>query len=212
MGRKLRHIKTRPTFALVVDGECEIWYLQMLKRVERSLVVNISPELPQKKSISDQFEVVKQLSEDYTKVFWVVDLDTIISQSNQAKGKTPKQYFIEARQQILRSYKNVKIIVNNPCLEFWFLLHFEVTSKYFDNCAKAAQQLKKNLGDYEKTEKFFIKDKGNDIYSKLKPQLSFALANSKKLAAFDPDNVSIGLAEMHLFFEAEEFNGYFINN
>lgn len=38
-----------PTFAFVVDGETEIWYLYMLKRNEQPLKINIKPELPQKK-------------------------------------------------------------------------------------------------------------------------------------------------------------------
>jgi len=43
-------IKSNPSYAVVVDGETEIWYLQMLKRNERSLNINLEPKLPQKKS------------------------------------------------------------------------------------------------------------------------------------------------------------------
>ena len=32
-------------FAFVVDGDTEVWYLQMLKRNERELNINIEPKL-----------------------------------------------------------------------------------------------------------------------------------------------------------------------
>ncbi|MCH7408176.1 RloB family protein [Belliella sp. DSM 111904] len=86
--RKIR-IQSSPTFAFVVDGETEIWYLQMLKRNERQLRLNIKPEIPNKKSIQDQFELVENLAEsEYSKVFWIIDLDTIIKESRETrKGK-----------------------------------------------------------------------------------------------------------------------------
>jgi hypothetical protein len=67
------------TYAIVVDGETEVWYFQMLKRNEPSLQVNIEPKIPQKKKLPDQYKKVCELSEDYTKVFWVIDLDVIIA-------------------------------------------------------------------------------------------------------------------------------------
>ena len=48
--KKIIH-KTNPSFALVVDGETEVWYLQMLKRNERDIRVSIKPEIPNKKSV-----------------------------------------------------------------------------------------------------------------------------------------------------------------
>lgn len=78
--RKIRlHI---PTFAFVVEGETEVWYLQMVKQHEqhdRNLRINIKPEIPQKKKIKDQFKLVKELARsEYDRVFWIVDLDVII--------------------------------------------------------------------------------------------------------------------------------------
>jgi len=103
--RKLRKIisEVTPTFAFVVDGETEIWYLQMLKRNERQLRLNIEPKIPQRKSIEEQFNLVVDLSEsEYLKVFWLIDLDTIIKESRETpKGKrTPLQVFIEFRKTI----------------------------------------------------------------------------------------------------------------
>jgi hypothetical protein len=208
--RRTVPIKTRPTFAIVVDGDCEVWYLQMLKRNERSIVVDIEPRVPQRKSLTDQFEIVKELSKDYTKVFWIIDLDVITQQTRGTKkgAKSPLQFFNEYNSALGKQFKNVVVIVNNPCLEFWFLLHFEPTSKYFDTCAGAEKQLKKYLPDYEKTKKYFTKD-DNDIYLKLRPKLSDAIKNAKKLGKFEATETRVALTELQLLFETQEFEGHF---
>jgi len=143
---------------------------------------------------------------EYLKVFWLIDLDAIINESRETpKGKkTPLQVFIEFRKIINREYKNVIFIINNPCLEFWFILHFEKTSKLFDTCAKAETELKKHLKDYEKTQKFFTKQ-DNDIYIKRKRFLKTAINNSESLGQFDMDEQKKAICEMHLLFQTEEF-------
>jgi len=209
--RKIRAIlSSKPTFAIVVDGDCEVWYLQMLKRNERSIVVNIDPKIPQRKRLSEQYENVIKLSEESTKVFWVIDFDAIVSETKSAKAgsKTAVQLFLECKKTIAEKHKNIVIIVNNPCLEFWLLLHFEATSKYFDTCEGAEKQLKKYLKDYEKTQKYYTKE-GNDIYLRLKPNLANALKNAKALKLLDTENPNKGMSEMQLFFEASEFGELF---
>ena len=57
-------IVVKPSFAIVVDGETEVRYFQMLKRNERSINVNIEPKIPLKKKLFEQFETVIELSED----------------------------------------------------------------------------------------------------------------------------------------------------
>jgi hypothetical protein len=93
-------------------------------------------------------------------------------------------------------------------LEFWFLLHFYKTSKYFDSCAKVENELKKHLKDYEKTQKYFTKQ-DNDIYLKLKPLLKSAIANSESLGRFDMDEQTKAICEMHLLFQTDEFIKHF---
>jgi len=51
--------QAREIFSFVVDGECEIWYLQMLQKNENLLKINIEPKLPQRKKMSDQFKMVE---------------------------------------------------------------------------------------------------------------------------------------------------------
>lgn len=41
---------------ILVDGETEFWYLQMIKRNNRKINIDIKPEIPQKKKIEDQYK------------------------------------------------------------------------------------------------------------------------------------------------------------
>ena len=126
------------------------------------------------------------------------------TQDKNTSGKT----FIKYRRQLDRDYNNVTIVVNNPCLEFWLLLHFEKTSRHFSNCAKAETQLKKHLADYEKTRRYYTRQ-DNDIYLKLKPYLHTALKNASALGLFDEDNPYKAMCEMELFYLSEELEKYF---
>ena len=210
MGRKKKTPPRRRTAAVIVEGETEKWYISMLKRNERDLPIYIKPELNIKKTLEKQYEYVINAAEDYTMVFWVVDFDTILAETRTAKKgtSTPLEKFNNYRRKIAKKYKNVAIIVNNPCLEFWLLLHFEPTSRYFDKCDKAIKQLKKHLPNYEKTEQFYTKQ-DQDIYLKLKPQLQNSIKNAEKLGEFDPQIPYKAIAEMHLFFLDDVFEDYF---
>jgi hypothetical protein len=203
--KKISH-NINPSFAFVVDGETEVWYLQMLKRNERDIRVSIKPEIPNKKSIKEQYNLVYDLlSKEFTKVFWIVDLDTIIKEENDApkERNSPLKSFEAYRTKLIKKFENVVVIVNNPCLEFWFLLHFEKTSKYFDTCSGAKSQLMKYLKDYEKSEKFF-KKQNDDIYFKLKPKIKSAIENAAALGKFDEQNPLKAMCEMELLFQSKE--------
>lgn len=202
--------KTNPTFAVVVDGDTEFWYLQMLKRNERQIRVKIKPEIPQKKSIEQQYnKVCKLAEEEFDKVFWIIDFDTILKEDREAKkgNQKPSEKFINYRNKLLKN-KKVVVIVNNPCLEYWFLLHYIKTTKTFSSCSDAEKELKKYIEEYEKTKDFFTKQ-NQDIYSKLKPYLSTALKNAKSLGDFDPQNPQKTMCEMELLFHSDELKEYF---
>jgi len=185
------------TFAIVVDGETESWYFQMLKRNEPTLQVNIEPKIPQKKKLSEQYEKVCELSEDYTKVFWIIDLDVVIADS---KISELKGYLKKLEQ---KKFKNIITIFNNPCLEFWFVLHFVQTTKYFPKCKEVEKELSKYLDDYKKTRKYFTKQ-DNDIYLKLKSRLPTALINTKRTKKGNIEKIKKGICEMNLFFETKQ--------
>ena len=68
--RRGRNIPTKQSFAVVVDGETEYWYLEKLKYNERDVNFDITPKILQKKNIKQQYKLVTELSEgEYDKVF-----------------------------------------------------------------------------------------------------------------------------------------------
>jgi hypothetical protein len=202
--RKKRNVKARKTYAFVVDGETEIWYLQMLKRNERELTIGIEPKLPSKKTLTEQYKMVEALARDYTKVFWIVDYDVIRKETREAKPgiETSEQQFIRLRKNA-QEIGNVIVIVNDPCLEFWFLLHLVETARFYDQCSPVERDLSKRVEGYEKTKQYFTKQ-GQDIYLRLKPHLPEAIHRSKALTPFDPYDTGKAVCEMERLFEEED--------
>lgn len=141
--------KSKKKAAIYVDGECEQWYFQMMKRNENSFNIDLQPKLPRKKKISEIFEEVKNSSNDYDLVIWVVDLDKVLEEEKAKKkgGKSPKEEFIKFYKD-LSKVDNVKVIVSNPCLEYWIFLHFDFSGKPFNGCNEANVMVKKHLKDY----------------------------------------------------------------
>lgn len=196
-----RKRQTQQAFAVVVDGETEYWYLEMLKRNEPNILFDITPKILQKKNIDQQYKSVTELSEEeYDKVFWIVDLDVLLKEEREKKSNTSSlQKFLNYWQQLLKQEK-VVVIVNNPCLEYWFLLHFEKTTKIFTTCIDVEKEVSRHLKGYQKTQKFFKKS-NNDIYKQLKPYLQTAKENATALGSFDTYNHSKAMCEMPLLFK-----------
>lgn len=188
----------RPSYAFVVDGETEIWYLNMLKRNEKHLQIAIRPELAQKKSLQEQFNQVCLLSEDYPTVFWVVDIDTYIRENRENPRLAKIRELADFKSKIP---ENVVFIANTPCFEIWILLHLMNTGRYFDCCDAVIREIRKHkeFSSYEKTQRYFTQ--GNDIYKRLRQYLSFAKANASRLPEIDFDEIERGVCQMYKIFD-----------
>jgi hypothetical protein len=204
MMKKSKKIQSpkRKVYSFVVDGECELWYLQLMKQ-NKTATINLEPKIPQKKKLDDQYKLVVELSKESEKVFWIIDFDTISKETKEAKrgSKTPLQKFRELYERNNKKNEKIIIIVNNPCLEYWFLQHFEQTSKYYATYATLEEPLKKHLPYYEKSEKYY-KNSRQNIYQKLNPSLPTAISNSQKLGEFTFQNTHTGVTEMYKVFES----------
>ena len=70
-----------------------------------------------------------------------------------------------------------QILINHPCLEFWFLLHYELKNFGYD-CSDIIRYLKKNFSEfktYDKSEK-----EAKKVTDKLKDKLQIAIEHAKK--------------------------------
>lgn len=187
---KVRPHKSRAglrRYSFVVDGKSEIWYFQLMKQHESLNEISVEPVLPTRKKLRDQFFLVKENADVYDRVYWIVDFDVILKETRECRpgGKSRLvelgEYMME-----LRERDNVRILINNPCLEFWFLLHFKETSHFYGDCSSVCRALKhvSLFSDYVKNEQYYKKNDG-DIYLKLKPFQENAIRNSSKLGKFD---------------------------
>ncbi|NCC17997.1 MAG: RloB domain-containing protein [Bacteroidia bacterium] len=204
-------------YPIVVDGKTEKWYFQMLKRNEPELRVAIKPELSCDKTLDEQYNLVCDLlGKEYSMVFWIIDLDVIIKETKECKKgiETPIKKLTKYIDKINdlnndKEHNNkVIIIINNPCLEYWILLHYILTTRQFNNCVEVTKNLKQHLKDYEKTEKYYTQC-NNDIFLKLKNNLKKAISHSKNLGQFDKNSAEKPISEMWKFFHEEPFKTHF---
>lgn len=210
MKKQKKTAKKQPdSYAFIIDGETEKWYLQLLKQHESGLTMQFKPELYTKKSIEEQYKYLTDAAKSYTKVFWIVDLDVIIKETKEAKkgAKTPMTKLSESLDKLNRAQskgklKNIFVLINTPCLEYWILLHTKKTSVFYETCDPVVKEIQKHkdFKNYEKTEKYY-KAANNDIYQKLKDFQQTALTNALALPKFDINNYKQGLAEMHILFK-----------
>lgn len=193
----------KKTIAIIVDGETEVWYFQMLRETENLGHLNIRPELPEKKTLAYQFDMVLNYAPRYDEVIWLIDFDTIIKE-NRETSKTGESKFQELRKYLNKvdHISNVHILVNTPCLEFWFLLHQKYTAQYHPKCKPIRNLLGKSnmLPGYAKTEKYYKNAKTN-IYQRLRNYLDTACQNGEKLGNFDPNYPESAKAETFKIFK-----------
>lgn len=203
MKKNNNHIPKRiaqrgPCVALVADGETEQWYLRGMKQTEK-LTCAIKPEFPDSKTIESEFEKVQELvRSEYDYIFWIVDVD-VVNKENKWSVLVEK---VNACTQNDDLKEKVCVIFNNPCLEYWLLLHFKQTTKYFPNYKILEKELKKTekLRDYEKKEKYYLSP-NNTLYGRLKAELPAAIQNAKLLPSFDSEQPNQALCNMYKVME-----------
>lgn len=196
----------RKNIFFLVDGECEYDYLKSFKRhpnyKDTLKNVDIEPDLPKFKSVEDQYEKLKEKLRHYDKVIWVVDYDVITKQSReQQKGKESseqkfKRYTTDLYK-IAKNYKNTKmyVLINNPSMEYWYLLHYEATSRYYAKSNEAERALRKHIKSYTKLDERYRKQ----IFDNLYPNLSKAIEHAKRIN-IDEDQI-LARADLYRIFE-----------
>ncbi len=152
--------------------------------------VDIKPELPRKRKLDDTVEQVEFNADIYDKVIWLVDLDAVLH-NNEEK-------LFEKYIKRLRRRSNVIILINNPCLEIWYLLHFVETNEVYTFCQDVINELHKQklMHSYKKSQKYYKKH-NDDIYAKLKPYQEIAIDRAKRLGTLNFDNLKAPKAEIY---------------
>jgi hypothetical protein len=131
MGRKTRVSKgkqMKPNFFVFCEGETEIAYVKFLRSLYRA-PIQVIPKKG-KSNISEEF--IERSQNEYVrtgqdKVFLMYDLD------------------VDGILEHLQKIPNAELLVSNPCIELWFLLHYqeqklEISS---DKCVQKYQKVSK---------------------------------------------------------------------
>jgi hypothetical protein len=169
MSRQINKLKQYKRFVVLGDGQTEQYYLEHLKAIG-GYNYSIRPLLFNSITIEKAISLIKDLLEDgYDMVIYLTDYDTIVNQNKEV-----------VFQKLTDKYKNsrkVMICETMPSIEFWFLLHFQKTTREFRNAEEATCLLLKHIRGYSKDESFLRKSKWvEDLCSdeKLNKAIAFA--------------------------------------
>jgi hypothetical protein len=157
MRKKNNLSQVRKAIAVIGEGITEREYFKSLKNHEK-LPFKFKPDIPKHSDIWSIASKAEELANSFDCVYCIVDLDRIIV-NKQEYGFYRK---IKNRQ------KNIIYIETNPCFELWILLHFEFSTRDYDNCGSLVGILRKYIPDYSKSLKYLeCKDLYGFLYSKL---------------------------------------------
>lgn len=170
MGRKVRISKgkrMKPNFFVFCEGETEIAYVKFLRSLYR-VPIQVIPKKG-KSNISEDY--IERSKNEYVrtgqdKVFLMYDLD------------------VEGMLEHLQKIPNAELLVSNPCVELWFLLHYqdqksEISS---DKCIKKLQKVSK---EYKKGT---LSEEEKDVLAKNK---ELAIERAKALEVLNNPSTTI---------------------
>ena len=163
MGRQIRKSKgktMKPNFFVFCEGESEVAYIGHLRSQYRVPIQII----PKKSDSNISTRYIENCKREYVltkndKTFLMFDLD------------------VDGMLNHLRTIPGAVLLVSNPCIEFWYLLHFEECHAELTQnvCIK---KLRKHLEHYTKgtlalKEKQILSDKISEAAERAKALLSF---------------------------------------
>jgi len=124
--------KIKPTFFVFCEGKTEQLYVSFLKSQFRVSII-IDSQIA-KNNITDNY------IKNYKK-----------GRPTHEKDKTFLLYDLDVPEMLekLQAIKSTVTLVSNPCIEFWFLLHFK-EQKSVITCKKCNEGLNKQMGNYSK--------------------------------------------------------------
>ena len=135
MGRKIRVSRgkqMKPNFFVFCEGKTEIAYVKFLRSLY-SATIQVLPKKGKSKISVDYIERSKNeyVRTEQDKVFLMYDLD------------------IDGMLEHLQNIPNAELLVSNPCVELWFLLHYQEQKSEISS-DKRIKELQKVSKEYKK--------------------------------------------------------------
>lgn len=172
--RNVHNRKPKKIILLAYEGanKTEKNYFDNFMTREGNFIIKTVPgnETDPENLVKQTIKKVKDLDLDLEsddKAYCIFDTDT----------KKRKNSQIDMAIKLAKS-NNIGIITSSPCIELWFLLHFEYTTGYMtSDCA--IERLKTHFPKYSKN---------CDIFSEIKSKTSLAYDRAKKLEKYQVSN------------------------
>lgn len=161
-------MKLRKAIHIIGEGITEKYYFKHLKSL-KGFRCSTHPRFFANQAIYQYEKKIKEILSADAIVICVFDADVY---QNKPKEKTKLSQFIKKYSKT----NNVIICDSLPSIEFWFLLHFKKSGKYFSNYKEIATELKKYISDYDKKEKYLKQEKWVKV---LVEKMEIAITNSK---------------------------------
>lgn len=140
-GRKERELK-RSRITVIGEGLTEKWYFEHLRSV-KGFRYDCKPRFFAQQSYSEMSKLIDLVIENGGIAVCVCDAD--ITRANPAE-----QIRLKELKQKFSNNDNVVICDSMPSIEFWFLIHYLNTSKYFNDSKEVIQVLRRWLPEYNK--------------------------------------------------------------
>ena len=150
----------KPNFFVFCEGETEMAYVKFLRSLYRA-PIQVIPKKGKSNISEDYIEKSKNeyVQTDQDKVFLMYDLD------------------VDGMLEQLQKIPNAELLVSNPCVELWFLLHYQ-EQKTEISSGKCIQKLQKFSKEYKKgilseEEKTFLAEKKDLAIERAKNMIGY---------------------------------------
>lgn len=151
MRKKKPAQNTRQVIHIVGEGLTELFYFSHIKRL-LDYRCSISPRLFENNSIEKiEKKIIELLKED---VYVICVFDADVSRRSAAENKK-----LTTLKKRYAKNTNVLLCDSLQSIEYWFLLHYEGTCRYFNSSLTTEQALKQYIPSYDKTRKYLEREK-----------------------------------------------------
>lgn len=143
--RKEREIK-RSRVTVIGEGLTERWYFEHLRTL-KGYRYDCKPRFFSHQSYEEMQKLIEWVLQNGGIAVCVCDAD--ITRTNKERNKKLKDMKVH-----YANNDRVLICDSMPSIEFWFLIHYMNTRKYFKDSDSVIKVLKKYIPEYEKTGSF----------------------------------------------------------
>ena len=140
-----------PGITIIGEGLTERYYFTHLKRL-KGYRYTCKPRNFTEQSIEEIQKQVERVLADRGVAVCVFDADV-------ARDKLTEKAKLDAMRKKYANCEDVLICDSMPSIEFWFLIHFMNTNKYFASSRDVVQVLRRYISDFDKHESFLSKEK-----------------------------------------------------